>query len=425
MWSWMILCFSGSMAFAQVPENIEIRAYIQKEQIPKYVPLDCPILKQQVQDDVLALRAMNTIMYELINFWGEDDLEGAEVYSDGSTVNWKIVKSGNNSFEVIAFTKSIRLGQKVYNIMETQTEQACFEWSLVISNEEVVVLDDTPIKSFMEENIAYERFDPYAEEYTTKPQPPAVNSTRYDDDFPIYEPIILSRTNTVAMREPDTKRTTETITNSSNTDTYNSGSSSEFSAMLPSASAQLTLPADLFKSIQSMGEVERIIVNALDKKGYNNKGYFEFENGFMIATQLEHFNSNGTSKAAQYRYPSGITFNQSLSFQNYVSSLFLSEVGLYRMFVFYVEAAPRQTYGDMDYSLSRTQMVQSERTGLRSETLINKPYRHKSIYDSNVTVMVYEFQVKPNERRPTLLSVSTLTTQDHLTRSGLWEAFKQ
>ncbi len=421
MCSWIILCFSGSLSFAQVPENIEIRAYIQKEQIPKYVPLDCPILKQQVQDDVLALRAMNTIIYELINFWGEDDLEGAEVYSDGSAVNWKIAKSGNNSFEVIAFTKSIRLGQKVYNIMETQAEQACFEWSLVISNEEVVVLDDTPMKSFAEENIAYEHLDPYAEEYMAKPQPPVVNSTRYDNDFPIYEPITLSRTNTVAMREPETNRTEITT----NTTTYNRDKPSEFSAMLPSASTQLTLPADLFKSIQSMGEVERLIVNTLDKKGYNNKGYFEFENGFMIATQLEHFNSNGTSKAAQYRYPSGITFNQSLSFQNYVSSLFLSEVGLYRMFVFYVEAAPRQTYGDMDYSLSRTQMVQNERTGLRSEDLINKPYRHKSIYDSNVTVMVYEFQVKPNERRPALLSVSTLTPQDHLTRSGLWDAFKQ
>lgn len=419
----MILCFSINTAFAQVLENIEIRAYIQKEQIPKYVPLDCPILKQQVQDDVLALRAMNTIMYELINFWGEDDLEGAEVYSDGSTMNWKIIKTANNSFEVITATKSIRLGQKMYNIMETQAEQECFEWSLVISNEEVVILDDTPMKSFVEQNVDYERFDPYAEEYTMKPEPPAVNKTRYDDDFSTYEPITLSRTNTVAMREPETKRT-ETIANN-NADTYGSGNRSEFSAMLPSASAQLTLPADLFKSIQSVGEVERLIVNALDKKGYNNKGYFEFENGFMIATQLEHFNNNGTSKAAQYRYPSGITFNQSLSFQNYVSSLFLSELGLYRMFVFYVEAAPKQTYGDMDYSLSRTQMVQSERTGLRSEDLINKPYRHKSIYDSNVTVMVYEFQVKPNERRPTLLSVSTLTTQDHLTRSGLWEAFRQ
>ncbi len=421
MWSWIILCFSSITAFAQV-ENIEIRAYIQKEQIPKYVPLDCPILKQQVQDDVLALRAVNTIMYELINFWGEDDLEGAEVYSDGSTMNWKIAKAGNNSFEVVAVTKSIRLGQKMYNIMETQAEQECFEWSLVISNEEVVVLDDTPMKSFAEEDIAYQRFDPYAEEYTVKPEPPAVNNTRDKDDFLAYEPITLSRTNTVAMREPEIKRT-ETITND-NTGTYNSNRRSEFSAMLPNPSAQLTLPADLFKSIQSLGEVERLIVNALDKKGYDNKGYFEFENGFMIATQLEHFNSNGTSKAAQYRYPSGITFNQSLSFQNYVSSLFLSEVGLYRMFVFYVEAAPRQTYGDMDYSLSRTQMVQSESTGLRSEALINKPYRHKSIYDSNVTVMVYEFQVKPNERRPVLLSVSSLTTQDHLTRSGLWDAFK-
>ncbi|NJK83452.1 MAG: hypothetical protein HC912_06150 [Saprospiraceae bacterium] len=146
----------------------------------------------------------------------------------------------------------------------------------------------------------------------------------------------------------------------------------------------------------------------------------------MIATQLEHFNSNGTSKAAQYRYPSGITFNQSLSFQNYVSSLFLSEVGLYRMFVFYVEAAPRQAYGnELDYNLSSTQKVQNTKTGLRSETLIVQPYRHKSVYDSNVTLMVYEFQVKANERRPTLLSVGTLSAQDHLVRSGLWEVFKQ
>ncbi|NJK83450.1 MAG: hypothetical protein HC912_06140 [Saprospiraceae bacterium] len=134
VWSWMVLCALPSTLFSQVLENIEVRAYIQKDQLPKYIPLDCPILKQQVQDDVLALRAMNTLMYELINFWGTEDLEGVEVFSDGNTVNWKIAKAGAESFEVLLSTKSIRLGQNFTASWKHKRSKPALSgvWSLVM-----------------------------------------------------------------------------------------------------------------------------------------------------------------------------------------------------------------------------------------------------------------------------------------------------
>ncbi|NJK83451.1 MAG: hypothetical protein HC912_06145 [Saprospiraceae bacterium] len=101
------------------------------------------------------------------------------------------------------------------------------------------------MKSFSrpEENIAYERFDPYAEEYAPKPEQPAVNPSRYDDDFPTYEPITLSRTNTVAIRESTISKPSTNDDRSSSNPTANTPA---FSAMLPSASEQFILPADFF-----------------------------------------------------------------------------------------------------------------------------------------------------------------------------------
>ncbi len=424
----LVLVTIGYSMEGQELEVLELRAYILEDDIPQYMPVDCPIVNEQVQDDVTALGILNTVTYELIHFYGTENLAGSEGYQDNNIVDWEIIY-GNGSFEVLMKTKALRLGQKLYSFMEAQQSQSCLDWSLVISNEEILVLNEnntnqnTEVETY-DFNRTYERYDPYAEEYSV----PTIRTNNYEESI-IYDPVMTpeeasestpsaiiydpTRQNEILEEQPIATTTTQQ---------YN------FSAMMPNPSDQLNLPTDFFKSLQSLGDVERVISNALSQKGYTNKGYFEFDNGFMIATQLEHFNSNGTSKRGQYRYPSRVTFNQSLSFQNYLNTLYLPESGKFRMFVFYVEGVPQQTYEDfneIDYSLSNNSQVKDSRVDRISSQLINKPYRHKNSYDSNITVMVYECQTRANERRPTLLEVSSISAKDHLTRSGLWESFNQ
>ncbi|MEL6719238.1 MAG: hypothetical protein AAFP82_11020, partial [Bacteroidota bacterium] len=196
--------------------------------------------------------------------------------------------------------------------------------------------------------------------------------------------------------------------------------------MMPAPSTEITLPLDFFTSIETIGEVERMISSSLDARGYSNKGYFEFDNGFMIATQMESINSNGTSKNNQYRWPSRIVFNQSLSFTNYLSSLFVPERGKYRMFVFYVEAAPNRIYTDfdeIDYSVASQRSFYDKDRSPLPDRIANLPYRHKNGLDSNVKVLVYETQTGGGERRPNLLLASSMSAREHLMKSGLWNMF--
>ncbi|MEM0995368.1 MAG: hypothetical protein AAGI49_20210 [Bacteroidota bacterium] len=424
-------------------ETIEVHAYIQQDQLPQYAPVGCPALEEKVEDDILAERVISTLMYELINFWGEETVEGAEGgFNDRDAVFWKIIKSNQEDFEVILKTEDIKLGKKVYAQLEEQQVQTCFNWGLVFSNEEVTVMEEDETEALViaedfDAPTAYERYDPYqadyirnaanapnTDEFNDNEAPESVAYDTYSDPFLEYD---IPDSN-MALGEAETTSPDSYDTESyGRTDNYNAASAA-FSAMMPAPSSEIVLPLDFFTSIETLGEVERLLTNALDARGYTNKGYFEFDNGFMIATQLEAINSNDTPKAAQYRWPSRVVFNQSLSFSNYMSSLFLPDRSKYRMFVFYVEAAPDRIYSDfdeIDYSVSsRTNVNDGRRSRLPNE-IAQLPYRHKNNMDSNVKVLVYESQTGANERKPRLLAANTSSAREHLMKAGLWSLFER
>jgi len=421
-------------------ETIEIHAYIQQAQIPQYAPIDCPQMPEKVADDILASEVLGTIMYELINFWGHDPIEGtAGGYSDKEAVFWKIIKSNGDDYEVIMKTQSVLIGKKVYAQMEEQQAQECFQWGLVFSNEEVEVLveaeeDELVIADdFSSTPTSYEQYDPYAtENYELKNTQNFADNDAYAVKEDRYSDPTLFDDTYRDFDQPNNSLATNNPVESydGNADyqrreDYNDARRA-FSAMMPAASTEITLPLDFFTSIETIGEVERLIANSLEARGYSNKGYFEFDNGFMIATQMEAINSNGTSKNNQYRWPSRIVFNQSLSFTNYLSSLFVPERGKYRMFVFYVEAAPNRVYTDfdeIDYSVASQRSFYDKDRSPLPDGIANLPYRHKNGLDSNVKVLVYETQTGGGERRPNLLLASSMSAREHLMKSGLWNMF--
>ena len=402
------------------PAYFEIHAFVQKTGVPNYVPLDCPVLEEEIEADELASKVIGTVMYELVNYWQEDS-EGAEGYQENSVVGWKIVKSLDN-FEVIIQTQNQRVGNRIYVHLEAQETQNCMDWDLVFSNMEIENIDrpaeSSSLIALENTERTYQRYeyDPYNEDRISMPNENTQSSTT------------LLRPADYALEEESNLLNVPNFTEVVEEENIVSSSAKErFSALLPVASSELNLPASFFSGSQTLGDVERMINNALEAQGYASRGYFEFENGFMIATQMEHINGNGTSKALEYRYPSKITFNQSLSFENYINSLYMPESGLFRMFVFYVEAAPNEYYSDfneIDYDLATSSKTSSQLNNLPPR-LANLPYRSKNMEESNITVLVYECQTLENERRPKLLTVNTFSAFEHLTKSKLWSLFAE
>lgn len=430
---WLFVC-CHTVAFAQeeLLANIEIRAYIDQQSLPQYTPNDCPALEELIEDDQLATRVVSTLMYELINFWGNESSEGAEsVDNSEDVVYWKVIKTDNDNYEAVLKTENIRLGKRIYQHLEVQQEQNCFNWALVFSNEEIAAVEESDeaelvVERDFEKPDAYDVYDPYVGAYISEfGNPDAPN------DLAIAEEQRLpSTTFEFGGRDMNVETAPDSY---SNTNNYNnrlavSNRAPAFSSMMPAASTELNLPSDFFSGLETVGDVERRIASVLETRGYANKGYFEFDNGFMIATQMEGIASSGAPKAAQYRFPSRIVFNQSLTFQNYMNSLFLPERSKYRMFVFYVEAAPDRAYRDfneIDYSVADSRNFGNNRRSPLPDNIANLPYRHKSNFDANVKVLVYEAQTGANNRRPSVLSNPTLSAREHLVRSGLWNWFEE
>jgi hypothetical protein len=425
--------FVSAQQFApqeELLESIEIRAYIQQDQLPQFKPNDCPALEKVIDADALASSVVSTLMYQLIDFWGEAAVEGAEsINGSDDVVYWKVIKTDNANYEAVLKTENIRLGKRIYQHLEMQQEQACFNWALVFSNEEIAAVEESSeaelvVERDFEKPDSYDVYDPYVGAYISEfGNPNAPNDLAIADELP-------PQTTSFEFGSRDMETAPDSYSNTNRYDnrtTVSNSSAPAFSSMMPAASAELNLPADFFSGLETVGDVERRIAEVLETRGYTNKGYFEFDNGFMIATQMEGISSSGAPKAAQYRFPSRIVFNQSLTFQNYINSLFLPERSKYRMFVFYVEAAPDRAYRDfneIDYSVADSRNFGNDnRRSPLPESIASLPYRHKSNFDANVKVLVYETQTGANNRRPSVLSNPTLSAREHLTRSGLWNWF--
>lgn len=410
---------------------IEIHAYIDQQAIPRYEPIECPIVNEQQEVDQLALDAVNTVMYELVNFWGDETVEGVEGgVSEEEAVYWKIAKQDLTSYELIVKTKGIILGQKITSYLEQQIEEQCFNWALVFNNEQLVVEENRaePEAEQLEEIVALEGtveaaeptiFDPYSTENLYAATAVQAYDAPVDENEQSISELeaIYTTENEFARNvslETEVRREEEEFRNA-------------FSAMMPAPSTETILPADFFRSAQTLGTVEAKIVEVLDSRGYVNKGYFEFDHGFMITTQLEATNPNGAFKTGKARYPSPVTFNQSLSFTNYLNSLFLPAKGTFRMFAIYVESAPNRSYSDnngIDYSVGSYSMDASRRKSRLSEALRNQPYSQKTDELANVKVLVYECATDGGSRIPRLMEAK-FSGKDHLIRTGLWTAFNE
>ncbi len=179
-------------------------------------------------------------------------------------------------------------------------------------------------------------------------------------------------------------------------------------------SAKATMPEDLLNTekYQALGDVDALLKKVLDHCGYDEHSYFYYPNGFVLVTQMEQINEDGSSKDTPSRWSNTVDAEE-WSLWNYLKALFTAHPSYYRVFAFVVTDQPIK----IEESVNRNQFV--------TNTLINKlPKELKELPltpDHSVTVLVYEFQRLSSQEGVSLNSRSKLTGKMHLRSSKIMD----
>jgi len=184
----------------------------------------------------------------------------------------------------------------------------------------------------------------------------------------------------------------------------------------PQASAKYTFNAIEISKFKTYGEIDGWLANLLNNAGYVGKfNYFLFNNGFVIATEIEQINRDATTKPSDERW-SAIRINltrKDWSLTDYVNTLFKSQPGYYRSIVFIISPSIYQ-FSANDYGKDLFAKYLSQGSiGLPSQltnTVVPK--------DIKVTALIYEFE-KPENAHEAILVTDGLTGLEHLKKASI------
>jgi hypothetical protein len=182
----------------------------------------------------------------------------------------------------------------------------------------------------------------------------------------------------------------------------------------PSAKYNLSEDGNYFKDCKKYGEISDRINRALDDNKYE-KAYFSVPGGFAIVTKLEVTNNDGSSRNEPDRYDIDInSVRKSISLSDYISALFFGKVGYYRTIVFIITDNP------IIYSpqpIPDTQMKSLIKSG--ADWLPEDFKQTKLTAFHKVTALIYEFQIKDNDTKPSFCDPSRLAAKTHLEMSKI------
>lgn len=186
----------------------------------------------------------------------------------------------------------------------------------------------------------------------------------------------------------------------------------------PKASARDVIPISFFSKCKTLGEVDSVLNNALEKAGYIEKSYFQIgegENGFAVATRLEQINKDATSLQGTNRWAIKRNERNDVSVGSYLKSLFFPQKGYFRVIVFLVTNNSVRTSNE---SPSRDMAL-----GWLDDGEFNLPsgmIEKRFTEDFSVTALIYEYELPENNVNATLIPSSIHQGREHLKKSNLW-----
>jgi hypothetical protein len=188
----------------------------------------------------------------------------------------------------------------------------------------------------------------------------------------------------------------------------------------PRASAETIIPQEFLRkstdSVVHLGDVDHILVGALDINGYYDKSYYAVPDGFALVTRLEQINPDGTPKTPPVRWELAMGPLRRFSLVGYLKVLLTASPGYHRIIVFLVTSHP---FSQADANVSEEQAINWLEEGF--ERLPSAVSELEFSQEYGCTALVYEFRTASGIV-PTLSLPSHLPGRIHLERANIWSA---
>lgn len=189
----------------------------------------------------------------------------------------------------------------------------------------------------------------------------------------------------------------------------------------PKASASTNIPSAFFRKHQGkvtyLRDVDQKLKDALESNEYARVSYFAVPNGFAMVTQLEHINTDGTSRVAdRWKSVDEVGTLGEFSLGNYLKALFTANPGYYRVIIFVVTSQPF-TQSNTSLSSEKAQAWLSEGLDRLPQPIANIKFTEKY----KATALIYEFRKFESEKNAIISDPSKLSGRLHLEKAKLWD----
>ncbi|KAF2518669.1 hypothetical protein E0W68_07900 [Flavobacterium salilacus subsp. salilacus] len=193
----------------------------------------------------------------------------------------------------------------------------------------------------------------------------------------------------------------------------------QFPTQPPRPSDVEKVSGNYFNEAQTLGNVNEIIGEALDTKGYTRKGYFYVKDGFAIATQLEQTDRQGKPLTGENRWTRTVYNDEGFSLSEYISALLTAKAGYYRFIVFIINKEPLSFSDSNEATTQWADTIMYKGSTDLPDTISNMLYtpQHK------ITALIYQFKKPEND--DAIMIKPTPTPGQHLTLSGIKTALQQ
>lgn len=184
-------------------------------------------------------------------------------------------------------------------------------------------------------------------------------------------------------------------------------------------SAEANLDAH-FRRCKTYADADAQLRKALDATGYYSRKYFAVPGGFALVTRMEQFEERtGASLREELRWKTKPVRDEEFSVSGYIRSLFTTQPGFFRVFVFIVTP---EAFNTRDTPMSKDGVGGWLDEGLNKLPKLVGDLKFDPA-NTNVTTLVYEFKVKDTNSKGTLSTPSNLDGMQHLKGAKILQSF--
>jgi len=249
------------------------------------------------------------------------------------------------------------------------------------------------------------------------PPPSAMKAAPPPADFSVPPDEALPHYYTAAPPTPKGPQAADSSASSSTGYTY-----PQFPWPPPPPSGEIVVPNEVLLaglSHPALGDIARLLVQALQHAGYYQSVYYEAPHGFALVARLERIHPDGSPYQGTARFDSRFSPLPEFSLSGYLHALFRAPTGYYRVIAFIISDTPFAATGTPVSSQEANMWLEHGANAL--------PLRIADVGYSvgyACTALIYEFQKQDAQSDPVEDTPGLLSADTHLVKAKIAEALK-